>query len=117
MSQSNDLGSQHEYVECQCVDPNHVFRMELDLYEKREDPELCLTMQMNPHPFFWRRLYHAFRYVFGMEVDYSFGGHWDSVVLDERAVDKMQSMMVAWSIVRRIRKVRRAKQLVKKMKP
>lgn len=110
----HEIGERHAYIECDCADPHHVFRMELDLWEKLDEPELSLNIQLNPNPGFFTRLWSAFRYVFGMKKGNNW--HWDSILLDEKAVDRMQSMMVAWSLVRKARKVARVKKLLKKMK-
>jgi hypothetical protein len=106
-AQNERSGLRHEYVECQCSDPGHVFRIELDTWDKKSDPELSFTMQMNPHPGFFRRVYHAVRYVFGFNVNYNWGGHWDSVVLDRKAIDRLEKMLLAWKLITVLRRKRR----------
>lgn len=110
-----DVNNRFVYVECACYDPSHVFRIELDAAStgSEEEPELAITFQLNPYYGFFKRVKLALRYIFNRPVPTSYGGHWDCVILDKDAVNKLYSMLIAWSALVKIRNKRKIKKALK----
>jgi hypothetical protein len=64
----NDFFSKH-YFDCLCGDFGHTYRIVMD----NETGELHIEIQFQRFTF-WKRLGRAFKYVFGLHVDYGFYG-------------------------------------------
>ena len=87
------------YVECMCGDSSHVtrfvwWRWETDTYKngkKVEDPdpfydEISVETQMNLQWPWYKRVWLAVKYVFGMQCRY---GHWHEASFGESEVKKI----------------------------
>lgn len=99
-----------EHIECVCTSPSHIAVVELALSDRDtlEDPEIRLSVQLSPFLPWYKRVYEALRYVFGIRRTL-WGGHWDVCVLDKNSVDKLQSMVTAYTLVRKMRAALRKK--------
>ena len=93
-----------ECLACVCTSPAHIVTVELDMSgrEDHEDPEISLAIQLSPYLPWYKRVYQAVRYVFGVK-DAMWSGHWDVCILDKRSVEKLTSMLTAWTIVYKLR--------------
>lgn len=75
-----------EYFDCDCSDFNHVFRFVLDT----DDGTLWLEAQLSLWLPWYRRLWHAVRYVFGKSRMY---GHYDITSLQEKDFDRLRELL------------------------
>lgn len=82
-----------EYVECQCGDVNHVTRFCWWRWEQDKDDdywhELSIETQLNLKWPWWRRVWLAIRYIFGMQCRY---GHWNEGALTVDEVKKLKEI-------------------------
>lgn len=103
-----------EHLECVCTDPSHTAVVELALSDRDtlEDPEIRLSIQLTPFLPWYKRVYEAVRYVFGINRT-MWGGHWDVCILDKSSIEKLHSMVTAYTIVRKMRAALRKKRGVK----
>ena len=93
-----------EHIECMCGDANHVTRFVWwrdECYSwkdgKKVYPEECdkywheisIETQLNLRWPWWRRIWLAIKYIFGMQCRY---GHWNEATLSYDEVKKLKNM-------------------------
>lgn len=93
-----------EALECVCTHPAHMLTAQLDLGDREDldDPTLSLAVQLSPFLPWYKRVYQATRYVLGIR-DTVWGGHWDVCMLDKKSAEKLQSLLTAWTVIRKLR--------------
>lgn len=82
-----------EYFECSCFSEEHTLRFTLYPAEEDSPPDLFTSVFLNQHRGFFRRLWIAFRYLFGYKCRY---GHWDCFLLNPKDVDRMILLLQAY---------------------
>lgn len=60
---------------CDCSDPAHSMEFVL-FFGDGEEPELYVSVQLNPNHPWWKRIGYAVMYVLGKRSRFSYG-HWD----------------------------------------
>lgn len=85
---------EREYFECQCSDFNHVFRFVLD----EKDGEAWLEVNINHYLPWYKRVWEAVRYVFGLRPAY---GHYDITMLREEDYVRLHALLDRSALVKR----------------
>lgn len=98
------------YLDCECGHMAHIARMEMDALSPPDDPELSLTIKLNPAPF-WRRVWNAIQYVFNMKRHS--GWDYEYVLLTPESIDRMSTLIVQWRLLKKLRTRRRNKARLK----
>lgn len=104
-------GQYHSYLDCICSSMDHIARVDLDTWDPLEDPELSLTVKLNPNYSFWKRLVVAFKYLFNIKRSSCWD--YDYVVLTKESIDRLSTMIIQWRLLQKLRIKRRAKKYVK----
>lgn len=93
----------HVHLQCHCDHPDHVVRVTLDTSEN--PPEVSIMPMLNPQPSLWRRIWVAFRYVFGLKSKDSHWGSYqfDSVLLSNSEVQELSNLLVHRKIIQKLR--------------
>lgn len=73
------MNKEELFVICSCGDMDHMFV--LTCYPEDEPPELVLSIHLNPHRPWYRRIWRAITYIFGVRSKY---GDFDEVLIDDR---------------------------------
>jgi hypothetical protein len=78
-----------EYFDCACSDFDDVIRF---VYEDEDDGfiELYLEIHLNGRISFFRRIWNAVKYIFGVKTKYGNYGNW---ILSYNDVDRLQAML------------------------
>ena len=76
-----------EYMECQCMSPEHLVKFHLDL----EDGDLCLDFHLANWLPWYKRIWVAIKYIFGYTSKY---GHFDELIFKDQDVDKLIELLV-----------------------
>mgnify|MGYP001767292369 CR=1 FL=1 len=74
------------YFECSCGSDEHTLRFTLN----KEDGELYTSVFLNDWLPWYKRLWRAFRYVFGYKCKF---GHWDCWIMRREDVDKLRALI------------------------
>ena len=77
------------YLRCSCKNPAHVFALTHYKYGT-DDQELTLTAQLIPYAPLYKRIWFAFKYVFGFGKSEE---HWDVIVFDKAAAVELQKVV------------------------
>lgn len=73
---------------CDCSDPAHMMQFNLMDGDDPREPELYISVQLNPvHPW-WRRVWIAAGYILGKRSCYSYG-HWDEGSINEESAKEL----------------------------
>jgi len=113
---SSSASVKHVHLTCVCSDPSHIVRVELERHLKKDNsfslPNIYITVQLNPLPV-WKRVYYALRYVFNIKVaDPTYSGYATKACLDKASIDKLSNMIIAWRLIRKLRKAKRTEDVV-----
>lgn len=73
-----------KYVECHCAHPEHLCRFTLDNEDGEDWPTFYLDVNLSSYLGFWKRIWHAVRYVFGISKC-----GWAEIMLDEEKVSQV----------------------------
>lgn len=79
-----------EYMDCQCLSPEHTLRYMFTPYNNDKDPPEIYTEVYLCKQGFWKRIWIAIKYVFGYQCKY---GHWDCTILTPSEVPKLQKLL------------------------
>ena len=82
----DNRGGGYTYFDCECSDFGHVIRFSLD----HEDGSLWLEAHMCLWLPWYRRVWHAIRYVFGYPRLY---GHYDITLLRNEDYDRLKALL------------------------
>lgn len=108
----------HLYLSCACRNPDHVVRITLDAYF--DPPEFSIQPMLNPNPSFWRRVWIALRYMFGLPSREEGWGscHFSDVVLSSEQVDELSTLLTHRKVLLKLRDMKKKKELLdRKVKP
>ena len=73
------MNKEEHFVICDCGDVDHMFV--LSYYPEDEPPLLILSAHLNPSRPWYRRIWRAVTYIFGVRSKY---GDFDEVLIDDR---------------------------------
>ena len=76
----------NHYVECGCFADEHLLRFTLDA----EAEEIYTSVFLNHWQPWYKRAWHAIKYVFGYKCKY---GHFDCTVIDSRNVGQLKELI------------------------
>lgn len=79
------------YLECACSSDEHTLRFTLD----KEDGEIYTSVYLNRYLPWYKRAWHALRYVFGYHCKY---GHWDCTVINREGAAKLRAILDEFDI-------------------
>lgn len=79
---------QYHYVECDCRDDAHLFKLVYVPGDNYGVGNVCLSVQMNQYLPWYKRVWQALRYVFGAESRF---GHWDTTCMEPDRVQALHS--------------------------
>lgn len=96
-----------EYLECICGVPESVMVVTIDKDEYPRDPDLILSVQLNPLPSFLDRLWVGLRFAFTGKT--GCGAHWGEVLLTDTSVNKLAKAITSYRMIKKLRAGKRAK--------
>lgn len=75
----------HKYFECECSSPEHLLRLS---YFEDEPEEVFVEVHLNPKFRWYKRVWHAVKYVFGYRSCY---GDFDEFIWSPEMVEKVRN--------------------------
>lgn len=73
-------------VVCQCHSLDHMLQVSYD----PDDPQLYVTIHLEPHRPWWKRVWRAITYVFGVQARF---GDWDEFLLNADDVKNIRGIL------------------------
>lgn len=77
---------EHQIFICKCHNIEH----QLVFSYFKDEPELYVTVHLNPEYSFWKRLKLAIKYIFGYRSMY---GEFDEFIFNEDEIDKLENIV------------------------
>lgn len=77
------------YAECDCHSDEHTIRF--NLQDFGDDADLYMSVFLGSYyPSFWKRVWYAFRYIFGYKCQY---GHWDCTQINSKTAGEIIELL------------------------
>lgn len=95
----------HVHLQCDCDSPDHVVRVTLTTWPG-EMPRIVVQPFLNPNYSFLKRIWLALKFVFlsRRKPESHWGSfHYDSVLLDEKQVNQLSSMIIHYKLIKKLR--------------
>lgn len=77
-----------QFFECDCHDLEHLIKFEL--WIDKNDADLYLSVFLNQHRNFFKRIWIAIKYIFGYKCRY---GHWDNWSLAIEDAERLKNLI------------------------
>lgn len=77
--------SERKFFECICESPYHLIRIDIEDWDEGFPPDLIIYNQLSVYLPWYKRVYNAIRYVFGLErsnCDYT-----DTMINEKKAIE------------------------------
>lgn len=81
-------GHHHEYFECVCTSNEHTLR--ISYFDGEDFDELYVSIHLNPIWPWYKRVYHAIRYIFGYHCKY---GHFEEASLGPTTAKRLRDLL------------------------
>lgn len=88
-NENTDSTLQSYFVDCRCSCEEHILRFDIDFFP--DDPILATSVFLNVHLPWYKRLWIAFKYVFGYVVRKK-DGHFDCTIFEEKDVENLKQL-------------------------